>query len=387
MPHDEQPSTRDLDRIIEQLEVPTSHYERAVDRYTSIGNWMSREESTVRKFYPRVRCQGSFRLGTAIRPLSGDDDYDLDAVVELTDLAHDDLSQEGLKRLVGGEVVAYAKGNGIKAPPEEMKRVWRLRYADGVSFHVDLLPAIPELTRFKQALVELGVPAELAEGAISITCQEHPQYEVVCEEWPHSNPAGYAQWFESRMRSVAEAAIRDLVESRAYASVEDVPTYEWKTPLQRAIQILKRHRDHMFADATDVKPISIIITTLAGHAYEGERDVLQALSSILEKMPSLIRPTAPRVPNPVDPAEDFADKWAKNPALERNFRAWHARARVDLGRFRENLSAGVLREHASAAFGVTLPQDPRSVVRAAPAAVVAPTVISAPPRPWGSQRP
>ena len=36
-----------------------------------------------------------------------------------------------------------------------------------------------------------------------------------------------------------------LVESRAYAKVDDVPPYEWKTPLQRSIQIMKRHRDVM----------------------------------------------------------------------------------------------------------------------------------------------
>ena len=36
-----------------------------------------------------------------------------------------------------------------------------------------------------------------------------------------------------------------LAESRQ-AQVEDVPEYKVKTPLQQAIQILKRHRDIMF---------------------------------------------------------------------------------------------------------------------------------------------
>jgi hypothetical protein len=35
-----------------------------------------------------------------------------------------------------------------------------------------------------------------------------------------------------------------------------------KTPLQQAVQILKRHRDMMFADDPEHKPISVIITTL-----------------------------------------------------------------------------------------------------------------------------
>lgn len=51
-------------------------------------------------------------------------------------------------------------------------------------------------------------------------------------------------------------------------SVRAVPKYQSnKTPLQRAVQILKRHRDIMFAGDED-KPVSIIITTLAAKAYQ-----------------------------------------------------------------------------------------------------------------------
>ena len=53
-------------------------------------------------------------------------------------------------------------------------------------------------------------------------------------------------------------------------SVRAVPKYQSnKTPLQRAVQILKRHRDIMFAGDED-KPVSIIITTLAAKAYQGD---------------------------------------------------------------------------------------------------------------------
>jgi hypothetical protein len=58
----------------------------------------------------------------------------------------------------------------------------------------------------------------------------------------------------------------------ASGAPEDVPTYELKTPLQRAIQLLKRHRDVMFVDNLDVAPISMILTNLAGHAYGGEAE-------------------------------------------------------------------------------------------------------------------
>lgn len=45
--------------------------------------------------------------------------------------------------------------------------------------------------------------------------------------------------------------------------------------------ILKRHRDGMFASRYDERPISVIITTLAAHAYNGEEKIADALYSIL----------------------------------------------------------------------------------------------------------
>ena len=58
----------------------------------------------------------------------------------------------------------------------------------------------------------------------------------------YSNPRGFAHWFEMRARLAAMPRLRQLVERRLYASVEEVPPYEWRTPLQASIQILKRHR-------------------------------------------------------------------------------------------------------------------------------------------------
>jgi hypothetical protein len=57
------------------------------------------------------------------------------------------------------------------------------------------------------------------------------------------------------------------------ANIEDVPEWRVKTPLQRAVQLLKRHRDVYFAGDYENRPISIIITTLAAHAYKNQENV------------------------------------------------------------------------------------------------------------------
>jgi len=208
------------------------------------------EESQVVTFDPDVHPQGSFRYGTVIRLLLKEEEYDLDLVCTLLELSKDVLSQQDVKDLVGQEIKAYAESNGRREPVREKRRCWRLDYADDVSFHMDILPALPDDDAFKASLVRMGVPKELAAHAIAITDREHPLFTEIQNDWPRSNPKGYAQWFESRMRSAAQARTETLVLEAKYASIDDVPAFEWKTPLQRAIQLLKRHRDVILSGLT-----------------------------------------------------------------------------------------------------------------------------------------
>ena len=117
------------------------------------------------------------------------------------------------------------------------------------------------------------------------------------------------------------------------AKVEDLPAYRWKTPLQRCVQLLKRHRDIFFYNDDDSKPASIIITTLSAMAYHGENEIGSALEAILFSMGKFINSTSPRVPNPVNPEEDFADRWSDSGSihlnLEAKFRKWLRQAQTD----------------------------------------------------------
>jgi hypothetical protein len=47
-----------LEMIIELLDIPTSHYEKATERYRSVGEWLHRDQSTVTKLNPKVYPQG-----------------------------------------------------------------------------------------------------------------------------------------------------------------------------------------------------------------------------------------------------------------------------------------------------------------------------------------
>ncbi len=330
MPVENSLVTKLLDAIVDHLDIPKSYYEKAAARHKALGEWLCRPESKVAAFQPHVSPQGSFRYGTVNRPLI--DDRGIRP--RQRDHAPDGEDRDDPEAAQGHSTARRSKDTQRQTgcSPQSRKRIaaGASVYADEVNFHLDTLPCVPEEQAVILGLTSRGVPPELAALAIAITDRRHPQYDQITSALLSSNPRGFAKWFERRARPVAETRLRQLVERRLYASVEDVPPYEWKTPLQRSIQILKRHRDVMFQKNPGVGPISMIITNLAAHAYAGETDVWSALTNIVERMPQYVKPTRPRVPNPADPAEDYADKWARNPALEENFWLWHTQVKVDL---------------------------------------------------------
>lgn len=328
-----------LKTILEKIELPDSAYEKAKVRYTDIGEWFHRSDSSCVEYDPHVFAQGSFRLGTAIKPDS-DEEYDLDLGCNLRkERSKSQITQEQLKNHIGYELELYRKARSIKEQLAEKKRCWRLEYADELSFHMDIVPCIPEseIGRdvLKKRMVEDSkfddnLAQNVAELAVSITDNTDPEYRVMTDNWRISNPEGYARWFESRMKTA-----REVINEREMAlldSIDSLPYYLWKTPLQQTIQLLKRHRDTMFKGEEDSKPISVIITTLAAQAYNGESDLASAVTNILFSMEDHIKSAIPYVPNPVNPVEDFADKWYDEGSaeykLKDNFYKWLYQAKA-----------------------------------------------------------
>ena len=79
--------------------------------------------------------------------------------------------------------------------------------------------------------------------------------------------------------------------------------------------------------------------------------------TILEAMSSLVNPSVPRVPNPVNPVEDFTDKWIYDTRLEDNFWNWLKRAQEDYGALGQSTDLKLLSESALQKFGVHLDSE------------------------------
>lgn len=319
-----------LEELAKALDLTEKQVEEAEERYKAVGEYLQREGSTLAEFNPSIEPQGSFLYGTMTRPIHEDGQFDIDLICKLEDLPAAD-TQEELKNMVGDEL---KEGRYETLLDDEGRRCWTLNYAEGTKFHMDILPAIPD--EYREQLFEGVVERDVYQYALRMTDRDHDYFESNNRsEWPKTNPKGYAGWFKDRMRPVYNRVRKKVAESFQMA-IEEVPDWRVKTPLQRAIQILKRHRDLMFGEDEN-KPISIIITTLAARAYNQEENVYEALISILNGMEKFIEyryrdgKRIAWIENPVNPEEEnFADKWEDNDELEENFYGWLAKAKSDL---------------------------------------------------------
>ena len=328
-----------LENISIELDIPPNKYQQAVERYEAVGRVLQGDEYEGEISEPAIYPQGSFRIGTVIRPVKEgkESDYDIDLVCELQ-IDKKNSEPRDIKNVVGDKLKFNGTYSGMLE--KEGRRCWTLKYAehDEVGFHLDVLPCLPEELAQKQRLLSASVSPELADQAISITHKNGDN----TYEWSPSNPGGYADWFYNRMRplflAVESEQRRQIYEnnSHLFADVEAVPIPLIRTPLQRTIQILKRHRDYRFTghEWESEKPISMIITTLSARLYNQESDVFDTLENIITSLVHhagllthdfkldegltsrriISRHTDGtwNILNPVNPGENFADRWHEN---------------------------------------------------------------------------
>jgi len=244
-----------LDGAVDVLDISEDLRKTAVGTYEEVGAWLAEHGNPGCRIYP----QGSFLLGTVVRPGTPRNEYDIDLVIWLL-LARESITQSELKERIGGLLAEYRQwkdDQGHADGPDSLqsrRRCWTLVYR---GFHLDVLPVIPD--------------------------NEHPPTGILLTDenlfrWQHSDPIGYAAWFKARSDKT-----RRLLEKR-HASVADVPTWQIRTPLQRVVQILKWHCMITFATDLDNRPPSILLTTLAGRAYDGESDLFTAVRIVLDNM-------------------------------------------------------------------------------------------------------
>lgn len=270
-----------LEIICNKLQITNEQHGSAEEKYTAVGKWLADSDSPLYNFQPIIFPQGSFIIGTTVKPLVNDE-YDIDLVCHLQ---RDGTITDPMALLEA--VYKRIKDNKIYEPISEKKnRCVRINYKG--NFHLDILPARSDPSG---GLNYLLVP------------------DRDTQNWKASNPKGYAEWFED----VARVRIELLEKAR----IEPLPQYENlsdKLPLQQTVQLLKRWRDIAFSGKDDLSPPSIVLTTLTGKNYGKELLITESLTNIINDIINEINSSrGPLVVlNPSNPKECLTEKWKED---------------------------------------------------------------------------
>jgi len=319
-----------LDLMCQEIELPLSRVDDARERYETVGGVLANEGSALYEYQPRVYAQGSIGLGTTVKPLKTHE-FDVDLACAFAQ--RPSSNPDEVKKAVFGILNSHPN---YKGKVETKARCVQLTYAD--EFHMDIMPCIPASGKNVQ------VPDKRACG------------------WVLSNPEGYAEKFHEttkelprRRTELVSRSKRAMMEAEQ-ASVDPFPEFDSlnKMPLQRCVQLEKRHRDKMFYEDKSKAPSSIIVTTLTMNSYayavrnnrydhplELMIDVVDGLPNFIKEIPLGSGVTDYIVPNPVLPSENFASKWKADKELPENFYAWQQRASRSLRRLAEMQGVGL----------------------------------------------
>lgn len=125
---------------------------------------------------------------------------------------------------------------------------------------------------------------EIVTNTLFITDDRDKNYDKISSKWNISNPEGYANWFQKRS-----------------------------------------------------------LTRKAETGIKMESNLLEALEKIIFNMEDFINREEPKVPNPVNPEEDFADKWSmekyEHLNLEKNFHVWLEQIQADFNNLFDMINA------------------------------------------------
>lgn len=316
-----------ITRLLLKLELSPENQAAAQWRYQELGRHVARTMG-IGETDAHVVVQGSMRTQTTIAG-DGREKFDLDIVVKLCGAKFEGLkhSEEFFQNF--GAALHGIEGAG---EPRPKNRCWRLQYP-GEPFYFDVTPAIP-----------------LSEEIIGTDLRVRDEKKL----WSPSNPEEFADWFctiANKRFVFQERMVKSAIAlDEARTTVDPLP--QTKVPLddilRRLVQLVKLHRDRHYKNLPeargDARPISVILVTLATHAYNEmvtkERgsysSAIEVALEVIDRMPRFIRRVNELafVDNPALPGkagENFADRWNSDGGLRaKEFKTWHTQLVDDL---------------------------------------------------------
>lgn len=330
---------KDLKNVIKNLDITPSMFKNAEEKYKNIAKFLNEHGLNL-----DISLQGSFAIGTAVRPYSNGKDkaYDIDAICLFKD------EKMTSKEIRDSLVYTLNDSEVYNDKINEWPKCFTLEYAKlgDYDFSIDLVPTV---TDYDSDIGGGIVKEEYLEDVLKIALKDSVY------DWYTINPKGYQKWFNDINARFAlygrEQRMKKLFEENKqfYASVEEIPEYFNKSSLQEAVQILKRSRDVYFSKIRREKnkPASIILTTFAAlvasecptyiDSVELAFEIIQRFSQYLRNdldfdvsSPIIKKGTKWEFYNPVNLKDNLLNSWNEEQDNSKFFFAWLEKTKKDL---------------------------------------------------------
>ncbi|MGF6572508.1 hypothetical protein SAMN05443245_4676 [Paraburkholderia fungorum] len=305
--------------LLSKLELSKEERDRARAHYQTLARQVARKLE-VDETDVHIVVQGSMRTQTTVAP-RGRQKFDLDIVVKLGGDHFSGVDSDEFFNAFGDSLRGL---NDAAGEPKPKARCWRLQYANE-PFYFDVTPALP--------------------GSYEITGTDLRVRDPKTH-WTPSNPEDFADWFcEAAKQKFGFQSVR-LTKAEARHQIDDLPSEKVAIDdiLRRTVQLIKLHRDLQYYGKSDEvkegQPISVILVTLATHAYNAAivnrhmySNAIEVLLDVVEGMPDFIAFHSGRysVCNPGHVGENFAERWNEDEGKRaRAFYGWHEQLKSDL---------------------------------------------------------
>ena len=330
--------------IAVRVQLPPGLHEKACDRGEAVCKHIDRKGSPlqdrVRRFYP----QGSMRIDATISTRGTDEEYDLDYVAELD--VHHEASPGAVLDLVHEALRDYPTSR----PVERQTRCVTVFFSDGM--HVDVTPS------------SLLPCAAERESHIFHANPDKPAHE---HRHVPMNAFGFGDWYNARTpieRRFADAVNRRIyeaagIEIRADAQFDEVPGQVpliVKSVTTVALQLLKRHRNVVYAGYAGRIPPSVMMSCIAGHVASPGATLSDMLIRLARAIARTIQAASNQrqkvsVVNPVFESDRFTDRWPENIAQQDAYAAHLTRLADGLEALRRGASLEDAQDWLRTQFG------------------------------------
>lgn len=324
-----QPSVTDvlLLDVARKIQLTPTEYDRAVERYRAINDWLDRDGSPLRGKVALMYPQGSMAMGCTISSSLENDEFDIDIMSELVP----EFSTWHPRDILDLYFLALNGEEGSRYHGKVVRhtRCIKVQYA---GMHLDVTPSILIPGRVERV------------SHIFHSKRERPRAE---DRRVVANPWGFAEWFKDQLPDAPGSLVSlSVLAKRADAvPVDEQPKlFERSLPLI-ALQLIKRWRNKKYDQRQGRCPPSVLLACLIGERSGSllrAGKALASLHAVLVDIVAYIRGEFERArltgalihrANPACPRDEvLTDRWPASPADQNQFIA-------DLDDFRAKLAA------------------------------------------------